>query len=49
VEGTEVAVSKISDSCLLLTATVAGVTNGAALVATNGTNTAFYIDEDADL
>lgn len=49
VEGTELAVSKISDSCLLLTATVAGVTNGAALVATNGTNTAFYIDEDADL
>lgn len=48
-DGTEIAVDKISDSYLRITATISGIANGAAIVATNGATADFYIDEDADL
>lgn len=48
-EATGIAVDKISDSYIRLTATISGIANGAAIVATSGATSNFYIDENADL
>lgn len=46
---TGLAIAKISDDYLRFTANATGIANGAAIVATNGEDVDFYIDEDADL
>lgn len=46
---TALTLRKVTDSFLMLEGTVSDITAGAALVATNGADTGFYIDENAEL